>query len=167
MTAIHKPTDQLPHVLIIGVGNEFRRDDGVGLVIAQALKQKPLPQVKVLESTGDGADLIDTWQDHERVILIDAVDSGATPGTLYQFNLQDRSLPIDFLSHSTHTFGVAEAIELARTLNRLPAHCLFFGIEGADFTLGTGLSPSMEGAVSRVVDNICTVLEHRCVLRIA
>ena len=146
------------HTLIIGVGNEYRHDDGVGLVIAQALKQKSMPHVTIIEATGDGAVLIDTWIHYERVIIIDAVASGAVPGTLHQINVDERPLPTEFLTHSTHTFGVAEAIELARTLICLPPNLLFFGIEGEDFTLGPGLSASMERAVPVLIDNIGKIL---------
>ena len=154
MSFIVQPQRYPPYTLIIGVGNEYCHDDGVGLVIAQALKRKSLNHVTIIESTGDGAELIDTWRHHEQVILIDAVASGAAPGTLHQINVGEHPLPTEFLSHSTHTFGVVEAIELARTLKCLPLYLLFFGIEGEDFTLGAGLSPSVEKAVPVVVNNV-------------
>jgi len=154
MTTIHKPTEQPTPVFIVGIGNDYRHDDGVGLVVARALKQNPLPHVTVLESTGDGAELIDIWRNNPRVILIDAVNSNAEPGTLHQINVRKHPLPTDFLIQSTHSFGVAEAIELSLTLNYLPSCLLFFGIEGEDFSLGLGLSPRVENMVPTVLEHI-------------
>lgn len=145
---------QQPHVLIIGVGNEYRRDDAVGLVVARALKYKTLSGVTVLESTGAGADLIEAWANADRVILIDSVVSKAVPGTLHQIDVSNQPLPTDYFMHSTHTFGVAEAVELARILNCLPPHLLFFGIEGKDFATGIGLSARVEHAIPLVVENV-------------
>lgn len=160
MNIVQQPKRHPPHTLVIGVGNEYRHDDGVGLVIAQALKRKLMPHVTVLESTGGGVELIDAWRHYERVIIIDAVASGAAPGALYQINVGERPLPTEFLTQSTHTFGVAEAIELAHTLNCLPPHLLLLGIEGEDFTLGPGLSTSVARAVTVAVDNIDKVLAY-------
>lgn len=145
---------QQSHVLVIGVGNEYRHDDAVGLAVARALKNKSLSGATVLESTGEGTDLIETWANEDRVVLIDAVLSKAVPGTLHQINVSGRPLPTDFFTHSTHAFGVAEAVELARTLNCLPPHLLFFGVEGKDFAAGIGLSLEVERAVPLVVDSV-------------
>jgi hydrogenase maturation protease len=153
-SGLQQSEKQPPHVLVIGVGNEYRHDDAVGLVVARALKDKSLAGATVLESTGEGTDLIEAWADADRVILVDAVVSKALPGTLHQIDISDQSLPFDFFTHSTHAFGVAEAIELARTLNCLPPHLLFFGIEGQDFATGVGLSAEVERAVPLVVNSV-------------
>ena len=65
-----------------------------------------------------------------------------------------RPLPAVFSRSSTHSFGVAEAVELARALGRLPARVVVFGIEGRDFTPGEGLSPDVDAAVDEVVRRV-------------
>jgi hydrogenase maturation protease len=105
-----------------------------------------LPGVTVLEQSGDGAALMEAWGDAYRVIVVDAVSSGSKPGTIHRFEPAGQGLPDFFSGHSTHAFGLAEAIELARQLDRLPAQLVVYGIEGKSFELGAGLSSEVEAA---------------------
>jgi len=142
---------------VIGVGNEYRGDDGVGLVVARGLLALTLPGVTVCEHDGEGLSLLETWQEAKTVILIDAVKSGALPGTILRIEAHLKPVPHQFFSYSSHSFSVAEAIELGRTLERLPAYLVIFAIEGQQFTLGSGLSESVSRAAERAV--ACVVSE--------
>ncbi|UCG22946.1 MAG: hydrogenase maturation protease [Chloroflexota bacterium] len=144
--------------LIIGVGNAFRGDDGVGLIVAQRLRELTLPGVTVLEQSGEGAALVESWEDAGRVIVVDAVSSGSEPGKIHRFEAAGRPLPALFSGGSTHAFGLAEAVELARQLNRLPPSLVIYGIEGKSFDLGTGLSPEVESAVEILTERIAREL---------
>jgi hydrogenase maturation protease len=146
-------------VLVIGVGNPYRRDDAVGLIVARTLHEKNLDGVKVLEMSGEGAALIEAWQNAERVIVIDALCSGAAPGTIFRFEAHRRSIPTRFFRYSTHNLGLAEAIELARSLGQLPRELIVYGIEGRDFTVGEGLSPEVAHGASQVLERILSELE--------
>jgi hydrogenase maturation protease len=146
-----KSAGRRTRVLVIGVGNAYRRDDAVGLVVARRLVEETGRSLTVREESGEGADLMDAWQDAEVVILLDAVSSGAAPGTIGRFDVRVQPLPTPFFRSSTHTAGVAEAIELARALGALPPRLIVYGVEGADFTAGEGLSPDVEKAVQAVV----------------
>lgn len=143
-------------MLVIGVGNSYRSDDGAGLLAMRMLKEQPLPGgVRCLESDGDGAWLLDIWGQAERTILVDAVSSGAPPGTLHLLDpcsTQITSAELAFCS--SHAFGVWEAIQLARALNRLPSALFIYGIEGANFSAGTTLSPTVERGVHEAVELI-------------
>ena len=141
-------------VRIIGIGNEFRSDDGVGLVVARRLKPRLPPGVVVLEESGEGTALIEAWQGADTVILVDAVQSGASPGFLHLFEAHQRALPNQMFCCSSHTFGVAQAIEMARELDRLPRRLIVHGIEARHFKAGTDLSPEVESAAKRVEDRI-------------
>ncbi|MCS7158082.1 MAG: hydrogenase maturation protease [Blastocatellia bacterium] len=147
--------------VIIGIGNAFRGDDAVGLVVARMLKEKALPDVRIVEVSGEAASLIELWKDADSVILIDAVRSGNRPGTVYRLDGHVEPIPASFLRHSTHTFGVAEAIELARTLNELPSRLILYGIEGKSFAVGTGLSPEVEAAATDVAMRIADEVYRR------
>ena len=131
-------------ILIIGVGNAYRGDDGVGLRIAQDIKKKSPDYVNVIEQSGEGISLMDSWKDADTVILIDAVHSGAQPGTIHRFDVHTQTIPAKFFHYSTHAFGVAEAIELARALKQLPQNFIVYGIEGKCFEAGIGLSLEVE-----------------------
>jgi hydrogenase maturation protease len=145
-------------VLIIGVGNPLRRDDGVGWVAARAIR-RAAPSVRTLELEGEGASLLEAWAGAEVAIVIDAVHGGASPGTVYRFEPPGDRLPPTFASTSTHAFGLPDAVELGRTLNQLPRRLVIYGVEGADFTAGEGLSPEVGTAVPAVVSRVLAELE--------
>jgi hydrogenase maturation protease len=137
--------------LVIGVGNPYRRDDGVGIVVARRLRELAERALVVAEASGEGASLLDAFEGAPWVILIDAVASGAAPGTVVRLDAAVQPLPKQFFRYSTHTLGVAEAVELARTLGCLPARLVIFGVEGAEYAAGEGLSPEVARAVGAVV----------------
>lgn len=141
-------------VLVIGVGNDFRRDDGAGVEVIRRLEELHLPGVQVEEQSGEGVALMSAWEGRENVILIDAVSSGASPGVIHFLNPSEKELPSEFFHYSTHAFSVAEAVEMARVLGKLPPALRIYGIEGQDFGMGQGLSYEIESAVEEVVEMI-------------
>ena len=164
-TAINLVTEQAVQnkhsILIIGIGNPYRGDDGVGHRIAQDIKKKSPDHVNVIEQSGDGISLMDSWKDSDAVILIDAVHSGAQPGTIHRFDVHTQTIPTKFFHYSTHAFGVAEAIELARALKQLPKNLIVYGIEGKCFDAGIGLSLEVEKAVEKVMLRVKQEI-HNC-----
>jgi len=163
-------------VLIIGIGNPDRGDDAVGVIVAQRLRQRLPAQVPILQTTGDPGFLLAAWsrrqadpptggQTAETVILIDAVHSGAPPGTIHRLDAHESPLPANFFRCSTHALGLHEAIELARALGQLPPKLIVYGIEAKDFTAGTGLSAPVEQAAHQLVDLVCCA--HDCIGRVA
>jgi hydrogenase maturation protease len=143
--------------LIIGVGNLYRSDDAVGILIARKLQNMVPDRVSVKEQTGEGTSLMDSWQEHDHVYVVDAVSSGASPGSIHCMDASREPIPSNFFSCSTHDFGVAEAIEMARTLGQLPRQLKLFGIEGKNFQPGEILSAEVEQAMGLVADE---VLQH-------
>ncbi|MGB8769932.1 MAG: hydrogenase maturation protease [Candidatus Korobacteraceae bacterium] len=141
-------------IVIIGVGNEYRSDDGAGIAVARRLRALFSTGVTVREESGEGAALIQAWQGAAWMMLVDAVRSGAPPGTIHRIDAQAAPMPTGFFSYSTHAFSVAEAVELARSLDQLPPHLIVYGIEGENFTAGVGLSPAVEQAVGAVVERV-------------
>lgn len=140
----------LPGLLVIGVGNAWRHDDGAGPAVAERLSG----YVPVLVLPGEGTELIEAWHAADRVVVIDAMRSGAPVGTIRRFDVVAAPLPAEAFSGLSHRFGLAEAIEMARLLDRLPCEITVIGIEAADFSPGTGFSPDVETAVSQLVEEI-------------
>ena len=138
-------------VLVIGVGNAYRRDDAAGLVAARRLCEAARADVLLREASGEGTALMAAWEEAEAVILIDAVRSGAPAGTIYRLDARAEAVPQAWFRYSTHAFSVAEAIALARALNRLPPRLIVFAVEGERFGAGVGLSPGVERAVDELV----------------
>jgi hydrogenase maturation protease len=153
-------TMQAHNTIFIGVGNPFRSDDGAGRLLVQRLSRKIPRGVKVLEETGDGAELLEAWKGADSVFLVDAVQSGAPPGTIHRLDARVEKLPTWFSHSSTHSFGVAEAIELARTIGELPDKLVVYGIEGLDFSAGTELSPDVAEVLPTAANLILQEILH-------
>ena len=149
-----------PPILVVGIGNEYRGDDGVGLVVARELQAKELPHIVVAECSGDGVELMEMWKATDRVVLVDAVSSGAKPGTIYRLDALAQPIPVSCSFPSTHAFGVAEALGLARALDQLPPSLLIYAIEGKNFAAGSGLSIEVEKAVREVVERVTREVQH-------
>ena len=137
--------------LVLGVGNLDRGDDAVGILIARRLRALLPPEVEVREASGEGAGLLDTWQGAEEVWLVDAVRPSGLPGRIYRLDVTTTPLPSDFFHYSTHAFGVAEAVELARVLGDLPRALFVYGIEAQSVRPGANLTPAVEAALEVVV----------------
>jgi bidirectional [NiFe] hydrogenase diaphorase subunit len=135
-------------VLIIGVGNRYRGDDGAGIAVARLLSEQAHPGLTVIEASGEGTALVEAWKGSPFVIVADAIQSGAPAGTIRRFDAVEEKIPGEFFGRSTHAFGVAGAIELARTLNELPARLVVYGIEGQDFAPGERLTAAVEKAIA-------------------
>ena len=143
---------------VLGIGNVARRDDGVGVWIARQLAARLDDKADVRVLGDDGFALLDALAGVDEAILIDAVQSGAAPGTLHRFDAAVAPLPPDQLRCSTHLLGIAEAIELARALGELPARLVVYGIEGADFGIGEGLSAPVAAAAAALVETLVEAL---------
>lgn len=137
---------------MICVGNAFRGDDAAALEAAKLLQGRLPDGAEVLEREGEPTALMDAWEGAEAVWLVDAVASGAPSGTVHRVDAGEQELPAGLFRASTHAFGLAEAVELARALGRLPARAVVYGIEGARFEAGDELSPEVAAAVPRVAE---------------
>ena len=146
--------DLKEEILIVGIGNELRGDDGLGLHVARELKKHPIQGTTIVETSGEGADLIQLWTGHDRVVLVDAFSSGSAPGLLHTFDTSIVTLPARLFRYSSHAFGVAEAIEVARRLNLLPSMMFVYGIEGRTFRLGAGLSRPVRARIDELMEGI-------------
>jgi hydrogenase maturation protease len=144
----------------VGVGNEFRRDDGAGLIVARRVAALKLPSLEVAESSGEGASLMDLWNGADQVFLADAARSGAPPGRVFRFDASAGPVPTSFFSYTTHAFSVAEAVETARALGRLPARVIVYGVEGKDFAHGEGLSSCVRDALDAIIAALFQDLSH-------
>lgn len=141
-------------VLVVGIGNDYRCDDRIGLLVARAVQARERAHVRVLESDGNCTTLLEAWQETRTVILIDAICAGTTPGQIVRLDIHAQRLPSTYPFASSHALGLAETIELARTLRQLPPRCFIYGIEGRNFSSGEELSPEVSRALPLVVEQV-------------
>lgn len=146
--------DEKTSTLIIGVGNGWRGDDAVGLVVARRIQEKRLPHVRAIEQDGNPSALIHALQEAHAVFVIDALQAGASPGRIVRLDASREPIARDFGPSSGHSFGVAQAIETARALNQLPERLIVYGIEGKNFALGAPVSFEIEQAAEAVLDRL-------------
>ncbi|HZQ16566.1 MAG TPA: hydrogenase maturation protease [Gaiellaceae bacterium] len=139
---------------VIGVGNRWRRDDAVGLEVAARVRAAAPDGVEVLEREGEPVALLDAFDGADAVVLVDAVSSGAPPGTLHRLDAVASALPGELFRRSTHHLGVPEAVELGRALGRLPSAVVVIGVEGGSWDAGEALSPPVAAAVGAAVDAV-------------
>ena len=151
---------QKPSIVVIGIGNAYRSDDAAGLIAARRVKEQVPEHCSVIENTGEGAALMELWKEADQVIVIDAVRSGAAPGTVSRFDSTLRPLPASVFRDSTHAFSLPEAVELGRALKQLPRQLIVYGVEGQNFQAGTDLSPAVELAMQNLVERVLQELSQ-------
>jgi hydrogenase maturation protease len=140
-------------VVVAGIGNAYRGDDGVGPAVAApvaeysgAVDVGPISEPLDLLGRFDGASL---------AVLIDATRSGAAPGTIHvvEWHEVDESS-----ATSTHALGLRRVCRLASALGKAPQRVVVVGIEGEDFADGTRLSHPVVNAVPRAARQIVDVI---------
>ena len=142
-----RPDGVVP-VAVIGIGNAMRGDDGIGpCTIGRLASTITREGVELIAIDGEATRLIDVWRDRHLAVVIDAVIGNSVPGSVRRIEPGVQGLPGWSAGTSSHAAGLAEAVELGRTLDRLPRRLVVFGVEAADMTLGAGLSPEVAAAV--------------------
>lgn len=146
--------------IFIGVGNTFRSDDGAGIYIVRALAKQfgRHSHYVFAESHGEGTSLMELWQGNEHVVLFDAVMLRDDPGKLYHLEANRKNIPTDFFKYSSHAFSVAEAVELSRVLDKLPAKFEIYGIEGEHFAHGESLSAPVKRSCDQLIQELSSTL---------
>jgi hydrogenase maturation protease len=143
-----------PEVLVIGIGNADRGDDGVGPAVIAALVGRLSSDIHVITRAGDMLGLIEDWAGFQRVICVDAAAPMDEPGRIYRVDLATDAVHFDFAPASGHAFGLPEAWALALQLDRAPAALVVYAVEAEGFEIGTGLSAPVAMAVEAVADLI-------------
>jgi hydrogenase maturation protease len=144
---------------VIGVGNPFRRDDGIGPAVVEAIARLDRPGVTTALSDGEPTQLIEAWTGMDLAIVIDAVRCDpAAPGRVHRTGLDD--LAAGTGQSSSHGLGIPEAVELARVLDLLPARLVVYAVEAGDVDFGTGLSVAVAAAVPTVVAAVVRELDE-------
>lgn len=138
--------------VVIGIGNADRGDDAAGLLVAQRLAARRPPGVVVVESGGEAGALLDAWRGTDFVVVVDATSGAGRPGSVHRYEADARPLPASFGHASTHSLGLAAAVELARALGELPPRLVVVGIEGHDFGAGAALSPEVRQGLDRAFE---------------
>jgi hydrogenase maturation protease len=137
---------------IIGLGNPLRGDDGVGVRVVRELAAQSLPtHIEVVDGGTQGLGLINLWAGQKRVILVDAVDIGKSPGQFVRFTLDGTHLLGDDHHLSVHAAGLRDALLLAQVLNMLPPEVIIFGVQPNQLEWDSTLSPEVEATLPKLI----------------
>jgi hydrogenase maturation protease len=137
-------------VVVIGVGNEFRHDDGAGPAVIARLQGLAPPGVRLMVTDGEPTRLIEAWTGADLAVVVDAVRADPPrPGRIHRF-VVDRPGAGPGRAASSHGLGFDDAIRLAVALDRMPGRLIVHAIEAADLSQGPGLTASVAAAVGTV-----------------
>jgi hydrogenase maturation protease len=144
-------------VLVLGVGNPDRGDDGSGRVVARALRKAAPTGVTIDECDGETTAVLARLEGVGRAIIIDA-SAGGPPGRVRCFDVAAAPMPAAALRVSSHGLGLHEAIELARALGALPERCEVYAIAGGCFDIGAPLTPAVAAAADELAGRLAEQL---------
>ncbi|MHA2615501.1 MAG: hydrogenase maturation protease [bacterium JZ-2024 1] len=166
-------------LLLLGLGNEIRSDDAVGILIVRQIRKKLqqltsnsepesnafLSKIEIKESEEMGLALLDYIAGYDEVVLVDAVQTGkAPPGFVHELDVENlKALP----GLSPHYLGISEVLALGKTSGlEMPEKVKIFAVEVKDpFTFGTCLTPEVEHAIPEVVERILQYLSGAGIIK--
>lgn len=154
-------------LIIIGLGNEFISDDGVGIFAVRQLRERisqldhnasethaHFPgDIVIEEMASGGLQILDAITGYEKCFIIDAVLAGMhPPGTIYRFVQCPQEEPVKLAS--SHQINLQEVLGLARILNvKIPPAITIYGVEVSDITtFSTGCTVEVQKALPQLVD---------------
>jgi len=137
------------HLVVIGVGNPYRRDDGVGPAVVDRLRRRAPAGVRLEESDGEPSQLLELWSGADLAIVVDAVRTvDGRPGRIDRLQLGGTT-PVGSAT-SSHRVDLGDAVALARAVDRMPVTLVMYGVEVDDVSFGPGLTPPVEAAAEEI-----------------
>ena len=141
--------------MVLGLGNILLGDEGVGVRVAEHLLERYAfpPDVEVLDGGTLGLDLMPYVEAADHLLVIDALDVGAEPGTLAR--LEGDEIPA-FLSIkiSPHQMGLSDLLSVARLTGTYPRDVVLWGVQPAVIDVGLDLSPVVASQVDALADRV-------------
>ncbi len=160
---LHAASDRAPpRILVAGLGNLDRGDDGLGADVVALLAGRMPQDVELLTRRGDMLALIEEWAGVDVCIAIDAAAPAGDPGRIFRFDLATDTLPADAAYMSSHAMGLPAVVALARALGRAPRDMIVYAVEGICFDDGAPLSRPVAQAARDVADRIVAEVERLC-----
>jgi len=148
---------------VLGIGNVLLRDEGIGCHVAHALEEIPLPDVKIIDE-GTCPDVLQFVEDADKLVIVDAVKGGGTPGQIYRFHLEDISLEQkSFLS--LHDVGLVDNLMLMQLWHYI-SEAVIIGVEPREINWGLELSPELQEKMPQIIDTILSELNTSAALSI-
>lgn len=148
-------------VLVLGIGNLIMSDDGVGVRVVQLLQERyRFPEeVTLLDGGTLGLDLLPRLEGVERLLVVDAVETGGAPGTLLRLSGDDIPLALE-TKVSPHQMGLKDLLTVASLQGFDPAEMVLWGVQPESIEMGMELSPVVAEQVTQLTENVLTELSN-------
>lgn len=147
-----KETRKLP--LIIGVGNDLRGDDALGIRVVQLLENEHPDLGEYMTIQGDVSRVINYWGDRD-ILMVDAISSNYyEPGMIHMVCSVDDLIKDKQHQYSTHGLGITEALHMGQLIHSVPSSLLFIGVEGVQWKMGDPLSEKVEHSIPIVKQRV-------------
>ncbi|MGE5391174.1 MAG: hydrogenase maturation protease [Deltaproteobacteria bacterium] len=145
----------MKRISVVGVGNLLQRDDGIGVHVVRYLEEQGVPAgVELIDGGTHSYDLLDFFAEADIIIVVDAIQAGAEPGTIYRAPLDELGLqPNTDAATSLHDLNFIEAVHMLRLMGHDPQF-IVFGVQPKEFRLDLELSPEVTATVPRVAELI-------------
>jgi hydrogenase maturation protease len=137
-------------IVIIGIGNLLKQDDGIGLHAVRYLQGKVPEGVELVEGSTYAADLLPALESRSTAIFIDGLEAGEEPGAVFRFTPQELLRPRSKRSISVHDFGVLELLDAALLLDQSPDEIVIIGVQVKELGTGIELSEELERALPQI-----------------
>jgi hydrogenase maturation protease len=147
-------------IIVVAIGNPDRADDGVGALVGARLAGLLPADVALVVRAGDILGLIEDWAGCDAVVCVDAAAPMGAPGRVRRIDLATTELPPGESFGSSHAFGLAEAIALARELRVLPDRVVIYAVEGERFDGAASMTPAVAAAVYDVAERIVNEVDR-------
>lgn len=140
-------------ILILGIGNYLMGDEGVGVHTALRLQEMQLPEnIEIVDGGTGGFHLLQYFEDHDTVILIDATLDGNAPGTI---RLIEPRFAKDFpRAMSTHDIGLRDMVSALQWMEKMPHIYLFVVSIETIQQQGIELTPAIEQAMPLLLEKV-------------
>jgi len=139
-------------ILILGIGNILLKDEGIGVHVVNKLKEMSLPDnVEVLDGGTAGLDLVDFVANRGKLIVIDAINAGEKPGTIYRLTEENLDIKAKAIM-SFHDIDFMDALHMTEIMHEKPKEIVVIGIQPKDMSDGLDLSPEIEERIPRIIE---------------
>lgn len=149
---------------MVGIGNEYRADDAVGIKVLDRLAGRMAPEhgrdVGLVKLAGDQSYILDLMNSTDVLIIVDSVRSQASPGTIFRIEPAQLPIPKGLTFSSTHGYDPSYLVEMARAMKTLPDTVIIYAIVGRSFGYATTLTPEVEESIDIVVNRIADEIEE-------
>ena len=149
-------------IVILGVGNILLGDEGVGVHIVEEIEKIGLPEnVEVIDGGTASIDILISMKDVDKLIIIDALEGGEKPGTVYRLHPEDLFASLDSYV-SLHQINVLEGLSLARKTGNAPQETVIIGIEPEKTDWGLGISPEIDKKIPDILNIVLEEVGNAC-----